>query len=449
MQLNRKNGNVKNKYLKYNLYFIIMQNIDYDTILDRKIYKDEIIQFLENFEKNKNQLNEKRGIYLSGDPGIGKTQFICNLLKDNGYDVIYYDSSDMRNKNIMELITNHNMSNINVYTMFTRERKKIVVVMDDIDGMNNGDKGGINSLIKIIRPKKTKKQKLEELSMNPIICIGNNQIDKKIRELVSQCKSINLNTPTPKQIANILEQSIDSKIYNIEKILDFIGNDLRKVALINNATKDKKISFDTLNSLFSKNFLIDDIKLNVRDMLNSKQTFESHNNINETDRTIVGLLWHENVIDVFNNANKENIEKYLKILKNICFADYIDRITFQKQIWEFNEMSSIIKTLYNNKLLFDEENDKNNPINDVRFTKVLTKYSTEYNNMVFVNNMCENLQMDKNDLSVFFMKLKNEKSIQEIIEMLEPYNISKLDILRIFKYLNIIKYGNQQEEVQF
>ena len=31
--------------------------------------------------------------------------------------------------------------------------------MDDIDGMNNGDKGGINSLIKIIRPKKTKKQK--------------------------------------------------------------------------------------------------------------------------------------------------------------------------------------------------------------------------------------------------------------------------------------------------
>ena len=37
-----------------------------------------------------------------------------------------------------------------------------------------------------------------------------------------------------------------------------------KLHLINNATKDKKISFDTLNSLFSKNFLIDDIKLNVK-----------------------------------------------------------------------------------------------------------------------------------------------------------------------------------------
>ena len=423
-----------------------MQNIDYDTILDRKIYKDQILEFLKNFEKNKNLLNEKRGIYLSGEPGIGKTQFLCNLLKENGYDIIYYDSSDMRNKNIMELITNQNMSNINVYTMFTRERKKIVIVMDDIDGMNNGDKGGINSLIKIIRPKKTKKQKQEELSMNPIICIGNNQIDKKIKELVSQCKSITLNTPTQKQIKELLNRSIDSKIYNIDKVLEFIDNDLRKVALINNATKDKNINIETLNSLFSKNYLIDDIKLNVKEMLNNKQTFESHNNINETDRTIVGLLWHENIIDVFSNSNYKSIEKYLKILDNICFADYIDRITFQKQIWEFNEMSSIIKTLYNNKILFDDETKKNT-INDVRFTKVLTKYSTEYNNMIFVNNMCENLQMEKNDLVVFFMNLKNEKSFQEIIEYLEPYNISKLDILRIFKYLNIIKYGKQIDDI--
>ena len=31
--------------------------------------------------------------------------------------------------------------------------------MDEIDGMNSGDKGGINTLIKLIRPKKTNKQK--------------------------------------------------------------------------------------------------------------------------------------------------------------------------------------------------------------------------------------------------------------------------------------------------
>ena len=54
--------------------------------------------------------------------------------------------------------------------------------MDEIDGMNNGDRGGINAIIKIVRPKKTKKQKLEDTSINPIICIGNKHADKKINE---------------------------------------------------------------------------------------------------------------------------------------------------------------------------------------------------------------------------------------------------------------------------
>ena len=49
--------------------------------------------------------------------------------------------------------------------------RKIVILMDEIDGMNNGDKGGINALIKLIRQKKTQKQRLESMTLNPIICI--------------------------------------------------------------------------------------------------------------------------------------------------------------------------------------------------------------------------------------------------------------------------------------
>ena len=65
------------------------------------------------------------------------------------------------------------------YPCYKKLLKKIVIVMDEIDGMNNGDKGGINQLIKLIRPKKTKKQKMEDITLNPIICIGNYHVDKK------------------------------------------------------------------------------------------------------------------------------------------------------------------------------------------------------------------------------------------------------------------------------
>ena len=417
-----------------------MQTIDFDNILNREIYKTKIINFLDEFDKNKHNLNIQRGLYLYGESGIGKTTLIKNLLKDNNYDMIYYDSSDIRNKNIIELITNDNMSNINVLSMFTKKRKKIVIVMDDIDGMNNGDKGGINSLIKIIRPKKTKKQKLEEISMSPIICIGNNQLDKKIKELVNVCISVELNIPTDKQIYQIAERMINTN-YDTDKIVRFINKDLRKLNLLLDATKDNIMSYDTLNSLFSKNIINDDIKNITKTLLNEPKGLEDHNIINETDRTIVSLLWHENIIDILDKIDDTSLDLYLKILENICFSDYIDRITFQKQIWEFNEMSSLIKTLYNNKLLYNTPNIKHKKVNDIRFTKVLTKYSTEYNNMIFINTMCQNLNMDKKDLISFFVEIKNKNSLQEIIELLETSNISKLDISRIYKYLSVIKYG--------
>jgi hypothetical protein len=167
--------------------------------------------------------------------------------------------------------------------------------------------------------------------------------------------------------------------------------------------------------------------------------------MNETDRTIVGLLWHENIIDVLGKMKKEeSIPFYLNMLDNMCFADYIDRITFQKQIWQFNEMSSLIKTFKNNKLYHDyflndtktesKKKVKFNPT-EVRFTKVLTKYSTEYNNSIFIQNLCQELSMDKNDMFALFLDLKNKYSDNEIFLLFENYDISKLDINRIYRYL--------------
>ena len=166
--------------------------INYDKILNRENIKEQIKDFLYNFEKNKSDITIQRGIYIYGNSGSGKTYFIEDILKSINYDTILYNASDIRNKNIIDNITQNNMSNQNVVSLFQGKKKNIAIVMDEIDGMNSGDKGGINTLIKIIRPKKTKKQKLEEISSVPIICIGNNQTDKKIKELMKNCLSIEL-----------------------------------------------------------------------------------------------------------------------------------------------------------------------------------------------------------------------------------------------------------------
>ena len=94
-------------------------------------------------------------------------------MKKLEYDVLYFDNSIIRNKNLLDTICSNNLSNVNIYSLFNNCPKKIVIVIDDIDNMNYGDKNGIISLIKLIRIKKTKKQKLENITNNPIICIKN------------------------------------------------------------------------------------------------------------------------------------------------------------------------------------------------------------------------------------------------------------------------------------
>ena len=139
-----------------------------NTILDRNHASDTIKNLLLNFDDNVNDLTFKKGIYIYGSPGCGKTQFVTDILKSIDYDMVKYDAGDVRNKSLIDTITCNNIANQNVLQMMAGAKKRrLVIVMDEIDGMNSGDKGGLNALIKLIRQKKTKKQKLESKTMNP------------------------------------------------------------------------------------------------------------------------------------------------------------------------------------------------------------------------------------------------------------------------------------------
>ena len=420
-----------------------MDKINIDKILEREELAKEIKKTLVNFENNKKDLTQKRGIYIYGSPGCGKTTFVNNILKDLNYDIISYDAGDIRNKLIIENITKSKMSDKNVISLFNKKKKPIAVVMDEIDGMNNGDKGGINTLIKQIRPKKTKKQKEEDSTNIPIICISNYHIDKKIKELMKVCNTFELSTPNDKQINKIISQCMP----NIDNTLNvnikyFIKGDLRKLKSLYDIYKNHQciLKNEIIKNILEPKSYNEDTKTITKNLIHNHYNINDHLTVmNDTDRTIVGLLWHENIIDVLSKSQKEqSFPLYEKMLNNICFADYIDRITFQKQIWQFNEMSSLIKT-FNNNMLFHKHNvNKKNNKNDIRFTKVLTKYSTEYNNSVFIQEICQKLNMDIKDMYAFFVELRVNNSEEEICNILQDYEINKLDIKRIYKFLDTL-----------
>jgi hypothetical protein len=167
--------------------------------------------------------------------------------------------------------------------------------------------------------------------------------------------------------------------------------------------------------------------------LENEYTFDKINNILESDRTILSLLFHENIIQILDS---NNLNIYLKILENFIFSDYIDRIIFQKQIWQLTEMNYIIKLFQNNNILTSNNLLKKINLEDIIFTKILTKYSSEYNNYIFIYNLLQSFLIDKKDILTLFYNLDKNFETNEIIYKLENYNVTKLEIIRIVKLIN-------------
>ena len=419
-----------------------MNKNDYElnNVLNRNKTKENIIDILKNFN---NQENEKKGIFIYGNNGSGKTTFVKNILKESDMDYIYYDGTDIRSSNFIETLYENNSSNMNVISLFNKRPKTIVIIIDDVDSINSSDKSTLNNLIKLVRQKKTKKQKQEHKTNSPVIFIGSKDSEKKILELMKVCDVFKVDSPSEIQTKNIFNNYInnDKVLIYIDKLIKYTDFNFHKIFNIINIINDKDFDIELIDELLENISIYKNVKNITKNIINHKYNYKN-NIISENDRTIVGLLYHENIIDILDSNNNDHINLYHEFLGNYCKTDFIDRIIYQKQIWQLNDLNFIIKILKNNNIINKCKNENklikniNCKDEDVRFTKILTKYSTEYNNTTFLNNICNELGYNMKDTFNYFLYLFENYQDNEIVNFLENYNISELDINRIKKILN-------------
>ncbi|KAL0212555.1 hypothetical protein RCL1_006181 [Eukaryota sp. TZLM3-RCL] len=135
---------------------------------------------------------------LHGSPGIGKTTTASLVVKELGMDPIEYNASDARSKNLIdesisELITSSYSLTGLVQNSKSREKSKPVLIMDEVDGMSIGDRGGLAHLLKL-----SKKTKI------PIICIANDVSDPKFKTLKNYSKNFKFQSPSTDQFVERL-----------------------------------------------------------------------------------------------------------------------------------------------------------------------------------------------------------------------------------------------------
>ena len=76
--------------------------------------------------------------------------------------------------------------------------QKALIIMDEVDGMSSGDRGGITAIIQMIKKSKV-----------PIICICNDRSSEKIRSLAGHCFDIRFHKPSKMIVVKRLKQILN------------------------------------------------------------------------------------------------------------------------------------------------------------------------------------------------------------------------------------------------
>jgi replication factor C subunit 1 len=182
--------------------------------------------------KKLNDAGSKKAVLLSGTPGIGKTTSAKLVSQMLGFQAVEVNASDSRGKansniakgiggsnanSVKELVNNEAMA-----ANFDRSKHpKTVLIMDEVDGMSAGDRGGVADLIASIK-----------ISKIPIICICNDRYSQKLKSLVNYCLPLNYRKPTKQQMAKRLmhiakAEGLEINEIALEELAERVNGDIR------------------------------------------------------------------------------------------------------------------------------------------------------------------------------------------------------------------------------
>jgi replication factor C subunit 1 len=94
----------------------------------------------------------------------GKTTAALVVCQSEGYEVVEFNASDTRSKKSLKESVEEVVGNRSLTEYFAKRghenetMKKQVLLMDEVDGMSGGDRGGTAELIQIIKKSKVSKK---------------------------------------------------------------------------------------------------------------------------------------------------------------------------------------------------------------------------------------------------------------------------------------------------
>ncbi|XP_031498446.1 replication factor C subunit 1 isoform X2 [Nymphaea colorata] len=435
--------------------------------------------------KKQNDGASKKAVLLSGSPGIGKSTTAKLVSQMLGFEAVEVNASDSRGKadskitkgiggstsnSVKELVNNASLS-VNVGRT---KKTKSVLIMDEVDGMSAGDRGGVADLIASIK-----------IAKIPIICICNDRYSQKLKSLINYCLPLNFRKPTKQQMAKRLSQVAAAEGLQVDQIaLEELGervngdmrmalNQLQYMSLslsvigygdvrerLRTSAKDEDISpFTAVDKLFGYG--------------GGKLRMDERIDLSMSDPDLVPLLIQENYINYRpslgskDDSGVQRMKLIARAAESIGDGDIINVQIRRYRQWQLSQSGSLASCIIPAALLHGQrEILEQGERNFNRFGGWLGKNSTMGKNLRLLDDVHIHFMASRASdadrgtmrLDYFPLLLKRmtdplrtmpkDAAVQEVVEFMDAYSMSQEDFDTIVELSKFQGHPNPLDGIQ-
>jgi len=413
-----------------------------NDIIGNKVQVNKIDKFLKNW---KNTLKSK-ALLLSGFSGIGKTSSSYLLGLKYNYKIYELNTSDIRSKKKLNETISNLASHVGIF------KRKILIILDEIDGMNgNRDYGGLAEVINIIKN-----------TTFPIICICNDT--QKLKTLINVTTHLKFKKPTLEQIKPYIqniskEEDIQISSKTLDKLITYKNFDIRNIIttlqFLNNNGDGKKIKYDSTTKNIIKNEIDtkmksswDTVPLFFKKDLDMNQKLDLYFNDPFMNSILVYqnfLKFHTPIMKSINIVEQEekqvvnfdkNFDNILDSYEYISDGDLIDKFIHSNQNYSLMPHHGILSTVAPGTLCSGGKGPR-----FLQGPTVLSNMKKSTSKKKFLTRIKMNIySLDLLSLLLSKPLIDNGKDgIEYVIDRMNEFNIDIDDYKQIMEYYPKIK----------